>query len=300
MIASLMSPDPRLIVHPHRPRELATLQQQAAAQGRAFAADVIRAEIVGDAVRVDQIVYHRRGMARHAPTLRITEVPIPQGEGFIVRTVEIPLPAWITARPNALDVPLADDPPNVPPRRTPQRIKATDAAAVDAVFQRDIVSHLMHNPTYSGASVIREAPLAAPVPLHWARVIVAGGKGLGFSREAAPAGVDPFAWRLQTAFARWIIPLAAALGGNVAASRGAIDSGGLPLAYQVGQSGKSVAPDLYIAVGIRGAVQHLQGIAHAGTIIAIDADPDAPIFDTADVAIIGAAEQVLQRWLDLA
>jgi len=133
------------------------------------------------------------------------------------------------------------------------------------------------------ATMVEQAHAESEGPsIEDADVIVAGGRGLG--------GPENFALAEQ---------LAQALGGAVAATRAVVDAGWYPYASQVGQTGKTVSPKLYVALGISGAIQHKVGMQSSGTIIAINKDANAPIFEFADLGVVGDVHEIVPKLTEL-
>ena len=150
----------------------------------------------------------------------------------------------------------------------PEAGKGGNASVQAVAVEADLPTHTRYIGLAAGES---ERP-----DLQSAKRVVSGGRGVGSEENF-----------------KIIFDFADKLGAAVGASRAAVDAGYVPNELQVGQTGKIIAPDLYVAIGISGAIQHLTGIKDAGTIVAINKDAEAPIFEIADIGLVGDLFKVL-------
>ena len=185
----------------------------------------------------------------------------PINAGSMVATVKVEGDVCVlTARATAFEAPAADAAP------CPVERLALEAATLPDGMQ----------------FISREQPVSDRPDLTEARVVVSGGRPLK----------DP------ETFERLVGGLADALGGAVGATRAAVDAGMAPNDYQIGQTGKVVAPELYMALGISGAIQHLAGIKDSRIIVAINKDPEAPIFQMATYGLVGDLHQIVPQLIE--
>ena len=169
-----------------------------------------------------------------------------------------------------------------PPALVLVRPKAFNAeAAAGAAAQLETLTDAVDSSKPAARVLRREKEQAAGPRLEDAAVIVSGGRGLG--------GPENF---------NLLDDLAAELGAAVGASRAVVDAGWKPYAMQIGQTGKTVKPTVYIAIGISGAMQHTVGMKGARTIIAINKDPQAPIFKLADFGVVGDINKVVPQLIE--
>jgi electron transfer flavoprotein alpha subunit len=150
-------------------------------------------------------------------------------------------------------------------------VRPNVVTAVLAEAAGSVVSHGAGGPSLPTVRVVeRVSEAGAAAPIEEAKIIVAGGRGVG--------GPDGFGL---------VRELADELDGVVGATRAAVDSGWIAYSQQIGQTGKIVKPELYLALGISGAIQHKVGMQTAGNIVAVNRDPDAPIAEFADLLVVG-------------
>ncbi len=174
--------------------------------------------------------------------------PVYAGKLLSIVVTDARRPQLISLRPRAF------------PKPEPDASRSGTVTPISPALSEDAIS----------LKVMDYAVSEGQVSLADAKIIVSGGRGVG-----GPEGFAP------------VRELAQVLGGALGASRAAVDAGWIPYAHQVGQTGKTVAPDLYIACGISGAIQHQAGMRSAKTIVAINKDPDAPIFKLARYGVVG-------------
>lgn len=167
-------------------------------------------------------------------------------------------PAVISVKPRTLDAP------------EPQPVRATVEDVALAIDEASLPARVRQVQRETAAVSLEDAP-----------VVVGGGRGVG--------GPEGFALLQE---------LAAVLGGAVGASRPPADEGWVPITWQIGQTGKSIRPNLYIAVGISGAAQHVAGVSGARTIVAVNKDPEAPIFSLAHYGVVGDFRAVIPTLIE--
>ncbi|MEL4891283.1 electron transfer flavoprotein subunit alpha/FixB family protein [Xanthomonas protegens] len=166
-------------------------------------------------------------------------------------------------------------------------------APADQIVVATVRSASWPEAAQGGSAAVEAASVDATLPSHTRFVGLAAGKSDRPDLQSATRVVSGGRGVGSAENFQIVYQLADKLGAAVGASRAAVDAGYVPNELQVGQTGKIIAPELYVAVGISGAIQHLTGIKDAGTIVAINKDPESPIFEIADIGLVGDLFTVL-------
>ena len=162
-------------------------------------------------------------------------------------------------------------------------VQRSSATASSVLSGSKLVGEVEYAPHSLKASMVqRGEQRGADVNIEDADILVGGGRGLG-EKDNFKLAED----------------LAEALGGAVAATRAVVDAGWYPYSTQVGQTGKTVSPKLYVACGISGAIQHKVGMQSSNVIVAINKDPNAPIFEYSDLAVVGDVHEIVPKLTEL-
>ncbi|WP_295909144.1 electron transfer flavoprotein subunit alpha/FixB family protein [uncultured Xanthomonas sp.] len=166
-------------------------------------------------------------------------------------------------------------------------------APADQIVVATVRSASWPEAAQGGSAAVEAASVDATLPSHTRFVGLAAGKSNRPDLQSAKRVVSGGRGVGSAENFQIVYQLADKLGAAVGASRAAVDAGYVPNELQVGQTGKIIAPELYVAIGISGAIQHLTGIKDAGTIVAINKDPESPIFEIADIGLVGDLFTVL-------
>ncbi|KMM74596.1 electron transfer flavoprotein subunit beta [Xanthomonas sp. NCPPB 1128] len=166
-------------------------------------------------------------------------------------------------------------------------------APADQIVVATVRSASWPEAAQGGSAAVEAASVDASLPSHTRFVGLAAGKSDRPDLQSAKRVVSGGRGVGSAENFQIVYQLADKLGAAVGASRAAVDAGYVPNELQVGQTGKIIAPELYVAIGISGAIQHLTGIKDAGTIVAINKDPESPIFEIADIGLVGDLFTVL-------